>query len=118
MFEIKVIEHFNAAHNLRNYCGKCEKLHGHTWKVEVFIEGDKLSDIGLLIDFKDVKKELSKVINILDHRYINEVSPFDKINPTAENIAFFVFKKLKETFKNISKVSVWESSTSCATYKN
>lgn len=115
MFELSVSSKFNSAHNLRNYDGECEALHGHSWKIEVFIKGDKLNNIGLLVDFKIIKKELNLVIEKLDHKYINNIEPFDKINPTAENLAKFIYDSLKDKFI-LSKVVVWESESTSASY--
>ena len=116
MYEIRVSEKFSAAHNLRGYDGKCERLHGHTWKVEVCIQGSKLNEIGFLEDFKVVKNALNELILRFDHAYINEISPFDKINPTAENLACAIFRELKAKLPGLSEVSVWESEDASATY--
>ena len=121
MFRIKVFSNISGAHHLREYKGKCEKLHGHNWKVEVFFEGKELNSEGMLLDFKDAKKIVKKITKKLDHENINEVPPFDKLNPTAENIARFIFgevqKELKDYFGiQTGKVIVWETDTNCAEY--
>lgn len=120
MFEISIEDHFSAAHNLRNYKGKCENLHGHNYRVQVFIRGEKLDKSGLLADFVHLKKALKKVLDKLDHQYLNEILPFDKLNPTAENIAKYVYGQLRYTIHDtryaIFKVTVWESDTSSASY--
>ncbi|HCJ67350.1 MAG TPA: 6-carboxytetrahydropterin synthase QueD [Elusimicrobia bacterium] len=120
MFELSIQDHFSAAHNLRNYKGKCENLHGHNYRVQVFIRGEKLDKNGLLADFVELKKALKKVLDKLDHQYLNEVPPFTKLNPTAENIAKYIFEQLRYTLHvtryTVSKVTVWESDTSSASY--
>lgn len=120
MFTLKVIQTFSAAHNLRDYQGKCERLHGHNWKVEVEVKGKKLGRAGLLIDFHDLKKELEKVLVTLDHECLNELPPFDKLNPTSENLAKYIFESLtchlSSVTCHLSKVTVWESDNACASY--
>lgn len=129
MFILKVIKTFSAAHNLRDYKGKCENLHGHNWKIEVEVQGNKLGKSGMLIDFHDLKKMVEDIIAKLDHSYLNEIPPFDKINPTSENLAKYIFKSLSLKLSALklggsasggktqsSKVTVWESDTACASY--
>ena len=120
MFEIFVEDKFSAAHNLMNYRGKCEKLHGHNYRVQVFAAGKRLGGSGMLLDFTVLKKELSKTLERLDHGYLNEIKPFDEVNPTAENIAKYIHGRLKPEVAgggvNLIKVSVWETETNCATY--
>jgi 6-pyruvoyltetrahydropterin/6-carboxytetrahydropterin synthase len=119
MYVVTVEDSFSSAHSLRGYEGKCENLHGHNWKVVVSIKGEKLNNIGILIDFKDIKSILKSVLSELDHKFLNDIPPFDKINPSAENISFFIFSKIKEKLPNnlkIQKVEVWESANSFATY--
>ena len=121
-YEVSVVGKFSSAHALREYRGRCENLHGHNWNVKVSFIGTKLNKIGILVDFKDIKKYLDGILNALDHKYLNETTPFDKINPTAENIASYIFKELKNAFKTggvkIKEVEVWESdSTSAKVYE-
>jgi len=120
MYELRVITYFAAAHQLRHFRGKCEKLHGHNWKIEVYIEGEKLNDIGLLIDFKDVKNATSKILEGLDHSFLNELPPFKDQNPSSENIAAYIFRELGNELNNnrvkVSKVTAWESDFASATY--
>ena len=120
MYEVMVEGSFSAAHNLRGYRKKCEKLHGHNWKVRVGIRGGKLDKYGMLIDFRDVKDCLEKIIEKLDHKYLNEISHFKVTNPTSENIARFIYNDLRFHLKGsqykVSKVTVWESDTTSATY--
>jgi 6-pyruvoyltetrahydropterin/6-carboxytetrahydropterin synthase len=120
MFEVSVTQTFAAAHQLRNYKGKCENLHGHNYRVEVTIEGEELNAIGLVADFADVKRLMKQVVDQLDHTYLNEVPPFDVWNPSAENIALYFFQQvqpgLEETVR-VSQVKVWETDTSVAVYR-
>ncbi|MDD5491849.1 MAG: 6-carboxytetrahydropterin synthase QueD [bacterium] len=121
MFILKVIKTFSAAHNLRDYKGKCETLHGHNWKVEVEVQGKKLGKSGMLIDFHDLKRIVTEELAFLDHTYLNEVSPFDKINPTSENLAEYLYHEMaadlaKQNAK-ILRVTVWESDTANASYQ-
>ena len=120
MFELTVESSFSSAHNLREYDGACERLHGHNWRVELHIEAEKLDSNGLAIDFKLLKKELNKVVGGLDHRYLNEITPFDTLNPSAENLAKYIFEKLSKSLNNgnlrVSLVRVWESEQAAASY--
>lgn len=116
-YKVSVYSKFSSAHALRGYKGKCENLHGHNWKVRVCLCGTKLNEIGMLVDFTDMKAHLGTVMAKLDHKYLNETAPFDKINPTAENIAAFIFGEMKifETDDiKVHEVEVWESDTSQA----
>ncbi|MDR0822728.1 MAG: 6-carboxytetrahydropterin synthase QueD [Endomicrobium sp.] len=116
-YKLSVAKSFAGAHCLREYKGKCENLHGHNWKIRVAFCGTKLNSQGMLIDFGDIKKHLDKIISYLDHKFLNELTPFDKINPTAENIASFILGQLKSVeTKNakVSEVEVWESHSSSA----
>ncbi|MCL5957825.1 MAG: 6-carboxytetrahydropterin synthase QueD [Chloroflexi bacterium] len=118
-FELRVTDSFEGAHNLRGDFGKCEALHGHRWQVEVSVRADQLDDQGIVCDFRVLKKALGEIMNRLDHGYLNEISPFDSINPSAENLARFIYDELaKMSGKNYSlaSVSVWESPTSQAIY--
>ena len=120
MYRISVKSGFSAAHNLREYQGKCEKLHGHNWQVEAHFTSPGINREGMVIDFTEAKRILKKVLDMLDHNYINEVPPFDKINPTSENIARFVFEKLKKELKEssvfIERVEIQETDNSKASY--
>mgnify|MGYP001225514116 CR=1 FL=1 len=115
MFELMVEDTFDAAHQLKGYEGPCERLHGHTFRVQVFLKGAKLNKIGLLEDFKVIKRHLKKVTDEFDHTNLNELKCFIKSNPTSENIAKIFYGRLKAKI-DIYKVSIWESGTSCATY--
>ena len=103
---------FSAAHQLRNYKGSCGDLHGHTWKVRVEVETDRLDEIGMTLDFKDLKERVGTVIGRFDHRCLNQINPFDNENPTAENIARYVYVEMKELLPekiDVVEVTVWES---------
>jgi 6-pyruvoyltetrahydropterin/6-carboxytetrahydropterin synthase len=116
MYSIKVESHFSAAHNLREYKGKCEELHGHNWKVEVTVGAQTLDAGGMVVDFTLVKAELRKVMEVLDHTYINNIPYFKEVNPTSENIAKYIFDDLKARVPGLRFVTVWESERSSATY--
>jgi 6-pyruvoyltetrahydropterin/6-carboxytetrahydropterin synthase len=120
MFELKVISHFAAAHQLTEIGGPCERLHGHNWKIEAFVRGEKLGKDGLLIDFKRIKKALEEVLDGLDHHFLNELTSFREESPSSENIAKHIYNALSklldsETVK-VAGVTAWESDTACATY--
>ncbi len=119
MYELMVETHFAAAHQLKEAGGGCERLHGHTWKVEVFLRGEKLTEEGILIDFREVKKIVKRWVDKLDHQYLNEI--LKDINPTTENIAKYLFERLKKDIDSerikLSKVKVWESDDACVSYK-
>lgn len=116
MFEIEVFSSFSAAHKLRGYKGKCENIHGHNWKVGVTLSSDKLNKIGIVVDFKDVKKRLKDVLKELDHKNLNTLSYFRRVNPTSENLARFIYDELKIKRLPVSSVSVWETEDSKAAY--
>ena len=119
MFEVCVEHTFAAAHALRNYRGKCENVHGHNYRVQVGVEGKELDSNGLLYDFADLKRTLRATSEYLDHQYLNELKPFDEINPSAENIAKFICEEVQKRMNSgaIAFVRVWETDTSCATYR-
>lgn len=124
MFEIAVEQTFAAAHALRGYKGKCEHIHGHNYRVRVTLEGEQVDASGLLVDFVDLKRLLRRSIEYLDHRFVNELPPFDQLNPTAENMARYFFDELEralgeEGFAGVrlKEVTVWETDTSLATYR-
>jgi 6-pyruvoyltetrahydropterin/6-carboxytetrahydropterin synthase len=120
MYELMVESHFSSAHQLRGYKGKCEAMHGHNWRVQVSVSADKLNDIGLAMDFHDLKAIVQDIISSLDHSLLNEVFPFTEINPSSENIGKWIYdsvnKKLENSGCNVSSVTVWESETASATY--
>lgn len=116
MYEIKVSEEFSSAHNLKHYKGKCEALHGHNWRVEVLVYKRGLDEQGMVMDFKKLKDRLKAILNNLDHKYLNDLPYFKKKNPTSENIARFIHERLSRAIGKKIKVSVWETSSSCASF--
>lgn len=135
MFSLKVEGAFSSAHNLRGYKGKCEDLHGHNWRVEITVKSGELDDLGMVLDFKYLKNKLNAVLEEMDHKYLNKLAFFSaakrggsakhfggnsggkKINPTSENIAKYIYNKLKTQIPLLDRVTVWENSTSAATYE-
>jgi 6-pyruvoyltetrahydropterin/6-carboxytetrahydropterin synthase len=123
MYEISVDETFAAAHNLRGYKGKCEDLHGHNYKIRVTLAGKELDSVGLLYDFVHLKQVIQSVIRSLDHKYLNELSPFDKLNPSAENIARHIYDEIAKQIHEapngarIASITVWETDVTAATYR-
>lgn len=119
MYELTIIANFSSAHCIRGYEGACENLHGHNWKVEVTVRSKVLDRLGMVMDFKAIKARTREVVDRLDHRYLNEVPPFDAVNATAENIARFIFTELASSISGdvrVAKVRVWESDTAAAAY--
>ncbi len=116
MYEVKVISSFSAAHHLLHYEGECENQHGHNWKVEAFAKGEVLDKSGMLVDFKILKKELKKVIDVLDHKDLNELPQFKGISPSSEMISQFIYNEMRKEFPQVSKVAVWENDNSCSMY--
>lgn len=120
MYHLTIHTHFAAAHNLINYQGECENLHGHNWKVEVTVAARELDAAGLGIDFKILKGEANRVLDQLDHKYLNEIPPFGEVSPSSENIARHLYEQLGEVLNNdnitVEKVNVWESDYACASY--
>jgi 6-pyruvoyltetrahydropterin/6-carboxytetrahydropterin synthase len=123
MFEVSVEQTFAAGHALRDYKGKCENVHGHNFKVQVTLEGERLDKTGMLVDFIDVKDKMRAVIAKLDHQFLNEVPPFDIQNPSAENLAVYFCGELSEGLRDtpvpvrIREVKVWETEIQSATYR-
>lgn len=120
MFELMIESHFSAAHQLRGYNGDCEKIHGHNWKIQVYVLANKLNEIDIAIDFHELKDLTEEVIAPLDHTFLNEIFPFTEKNPSSENIAKWIFdslkKKLNDDNVHLSAITVWESETASATY--
>ena len=122
MYEVMIEEEFSAAHALRGYRGKCENMHGHNWKVEVYVRGEQLDQVGMLVDFKALKAATRRVMKYLDHRNLNELKPFDdEMNPSSEHLAGFILHKVAEEISDgrvtVYKVRVWETPSTCATYE-
>ncbi|MEI9477976.1 MAG: 6-carboxytetrahydropterin synthase QueD [Deltaproteobacteria bacterium] len=120
MYEITILSHFSGAHRLRYLHGQCESLHGHNWKIEVSVTSRRLGKEGVALDFGILKKEVAKILNTLDHTFLNELPYFSKREPSSENIARYIFDQLQpETRKRavtLKKVTAWESETASATY--
>ncbi|MGB9791061.1 MAG: 6-carboxytetrahydropterin synthase QueD [Thermacetogeniaceae bacterium] len=127
-FELRVNTTFDAAHYLRNYEGKCSRLHGHTWKVEVAVAGTEVDERGMVIDFLDIKGILREITGGFDHTLLNDVPPFcggegKGLNPTAENLARLIFEELEKKLKEVAPavypvaVQVWESDSSSVIYR-
>jgi 6-pyruvoyltetrahydropterin/6-carboxytetrahydropterin synthase len=120
-YELFVTAEFSAAHSLRNYKGKCERLHGHNWRVDLRLEGRRLNRTGLLLDFVEAKRILAEVLDPFDHAYLNEVPPMDRLNPSSENLARFIAgetaKRLPRGIR-VASVTCWESARCAATYRS
>lgn len=120
MYHLTILTSFAAAHNLLNYQGDCENLHGHNWRVEVTVSTTELDKAGLGIDFKILKKHAEEVMDYLDHTYLNDLDAFKGVSPSSEHISRFIYDRLKETMAEYSvtmdKVTVWESDKAYATY--
>ncbi len=120
MFEVSVEETFAAGHSLRNYKGKCENVHGHNYRVQVTVEGEELNSIGLLVDFGDVKRAIRAIVARLDHQFMNDIPPFDTVNPSAENVARYFYDEMASGLPpgpRIREVKVWETDITSATYR-
>ena len=120
MYEIKVVAFFSSAHYLREYKGKCENLHGHNWKVEAIVGRASLDGTGLVMDFGDLKRILRGILDELDHKLINDIEFFKTNNPTSENMAYYIYNRLKAAVTGsgcaVQRVNVWETRDSCAGY--
>ena len=120
MYKVKVISNFSAAHFLRGYKGKCESVHGHNWEIEVIAANTKLDHLGMVIDFSLLKKITNNVLNELDHHNLNDLEYFTKHNPSSEEIAKYIFDKIKQQISSnnctLDEVRVWETDNSCAIY--
>jgi 6-pyruvoyltetrahydropterin/6-carboxytetrahydropterin synthase len=120
MYRLMIKTSFAAAHNLINYQGDCENLHGHNWRVEVIVAAKELDKAGLGIDFKILKKQTNSLLDELDHKYLNDLTPFKNDSPSSENISRYLFERLGETLNNenitVEKINVWESENACASY--
>ena len=120
MFVLKIVTDFASAHSLRDYPGDCARLHGHNWQVEVSVCSQALEDSGIAIDFREIKKQTKLVVKRLDHQYLNEIEPFDVLNPTAENIAKYFFDEISLLINNqnvkVTEVTIWETPRSAVTY--
>ena len=122
MYELTIVSDFSAAHHLPGYPGKCSRLHGHNWQVEVAIGADRLNELGMVMDFRQLKDEVAAVISTLDHQFLNELAPFHVASPTSEHIARIIFDALAirsafSTEVKVISVKVWESLCSSVLYR-
>ena len=121
MYTLTTMVEFSSAHTLVGHSGPCKKMHGHNWRVEVEITGEKLDKIGMVVDFKEIRKSTNLVVDELDHEFLNNLEPFSEDNPTAENIARYIFTKLSEEFSNknvkVNSIKLWETDKSAVSYK-
>jgi len=120
MYEVSVQQHFDAAHYLRGYQGKCESLHGHRFQVVASVRAEQIDEVGLAYDFVQLRQQLGEIVGRFDHTCLNEVPPFDKINPSSENIASTIYSELQALLQgakaSISSIQVWESPHCSVTY--
>jgi 6-pyruvoyltetrahydropterin/6-carboxytetrahydropterin synthase len=119
-YTLRVIADFASAHTLRDYPGPCSRMHGHNWKVEVEVDAAELDSTGMGLDFKVIKQSARNLVNELDHRYLNDVPPFDTVNPTAENIAAHLYRELSQRLNDdrvrVRAVTLWETERACVRY--
>ncbi len=119
-YTLKVVTDFAAAHALRGYLGECSQLHGHNWKVEVEVIASSLDEVGMGIDFKAIKTAAKEALERLDHRHLNEIAPFTEVNPTAENIAAYLYRQLSASLSGprtrVGAVTLWETERACVRY--
>lgn len=119
-YTLKILADFASAHTLREYPGACSRMHGHNWKIEVEVTATALNDHGMGMDFKTIKTATRELAATLDHRYLNEIPPFDTVNPTAENIAQYFYQNLSQTVNietaKVSAVTLWETDRACVRY--
>ena len=119
MYELTVETDFAAAHHLVGHKGLCENLHGHNWKVDVTVKSTILNNLGMVIDFKDLKEMVGEIMESFDHKFLNEIKPFDSINPTTENLSRVICEQLAQALPEpvqVASIRVWESPRACATY--
>jgi len=119
-YTLKILTEFASAHTLRDYPGACSRMHGHNWKVELEVVANSLNDTGMVIDFKQMKSAANAICDQLDHRYLNEIEPFTEINPTAENIAAWLYGEISKKINNeqakVSSLTLWETDRACVKY--
>ena len=118
-YALTVRSSFSAAHRLPEYEGNCERIHGHNWQVEITVESEALDSRGMALDFRVMKSALNEILSRLDHKYLNEVPPFDGRNPSSENIAHHIFEEMEGKIPSpvrLSRVTVWESEDAWAEY--
>lgn len=119
-YTLRVLTEFASAHTLRGYPGACSRMHGHNWKVETEVVATALDDVGMGVDFKVIKQAANEIGDQLDHRYLNELEPFQETNPTAENIAAYFYQELARRLNNdrirVASVTLWETDRACVRY--
>jgi 6-pyruvoyltetrahydropterin/6-carboxytetrahydropterin synthase len=119
-YTLKILADFASAHTLRDYPGACARMHGHNWKVEVEVVAAQLDEVGMGVDFKVIKQATRDIAGRLDHRYLNDLEPFSRINPTAENIAAYFHKELCAQLNSprirVHAVTLWETERACVRY--
>lgn len=119
-YNLKVLIEFSAAHALRGYVGDCARLHGHNWKIEAEINTTHLNEIGIAVDFKEIRKSMKEIADTLDHQYLNEIPPFDTLNPTAENVAAWFYKQLAPMIYSathkLRAITLWETERASVRY--
>ncbi len=120
MFELSVKTHFSAAHRLIGYEGACANLHGHNWDVEIFVQGKAVNELGMLVDFRDIKAAIKEAMKEVDHSDLNQLPPFVRDNPTSEHLARYLHMKLGQhlnnEFHHVSKVTICETPGTTASY--
>lgn len=127
MYILTIEDYISSAHQLKGYRGKCENIHGHNWKIEVSVYGDTLNDIGVLIDFHDLKSMLKQVLQKFDHKNLNDCEEFKSINPSSENLSKIIYENMNNMVAAYScannvnikvfSVTVWESATCRSSYQ-
>jgi 6-pyruvoyltetrahydropterin/6-carboxytetrahydropterin synthase len=123
MFQVTVDETFSSGHALRGYKGKCENVHGHNYKVRVTLEGPQLDSVGLLYDFTHLKRVIREIVGGVDHKFLNDMAPFDVINPSAENLAKYFYDETARQMNampegaRVTSITIWETDTTSATYR-
>ena len=123
MFQVTVDETFSSGHALRGYKGKCENLHGHNYKVRVTLEGPQLDSVGLLYDFTHLKRVIREIVGVVDHKFLNDMAPFDVINPSAENLAKYFYDETTRQMNampegaRVTSITIWDTDTTSATYR-
>lgn len=119
-YQLKVVTEFASAHTLRDYPGACSRMHGHNWKVELEAVASQLNEVGMAIDFKQMKQAANEVGGQLDHRYLNELDPFKETNPTAENIAAWMYREISARINSdtvkVTALTLWETERACVRY--
>jgi 6-pyruvoyltetrahydropterin/6-carboxytetrahydropterin synthase len=119
VYTLTVRSTFAAAHRLREYAGNCERLHGHNWQVEATVESESLDEQGMAMDFRAMKGALHDVLSGMDHRYLNEIPPFDALNPSSENLARYIFGEMEGRVPapaRLRRITVWESEDARASF--